>query len=136
MTILQACLSLPRHIRKGVLIRQNNAPDLCVTAVGCQQFCKEWRKRQRRFERNYQRWSPREHILKSLGLASKVKSLDFASKPKVIENCPVLGSRTALFIEPLKLSWKTSETSRKILEDIFVFLFWRSAEIKFLKTFF
>ena len=32
----------------------------------------------------YQRWSPRGHILKSLALASKVKSL--ASKPQVLEN--------------------------------------------------
>ena len=53
-----------------------------------------------------QRWSPRGrprprgHILKSLALASKVKSL--ASKPQVLENCPVLGSRTALFFEWLK----------------------------------
>ena len=48
-----------------------------------------------------QRWSPqgrpwprrrpRGHILKSL-----------ASKPQVLENCPVLGSRTALFFEQLK----------------------------------
>ena len=44
-----------------------------------------------------QRWSPRghpwprEHILKSL-----------ASKLQVLENCPVLGSRTALFFEALK----------------------------------
>ena len=45
---------------------------------------------------NYQRWSPRlrpwprGHILKTLALASK---------PQVLENCPVLGSRTALFFE-------------------------------------
>ena len=45
-----------------------------------------------------QRWSlrgrpwPRGHILKSLALASK---------PQVLENCPVLGSRTALFFECL-----------------------------------
>ena len=44
-----------------------------------------------------QRWSPRGcpwprgHILKSL-----------ASKPQVLENCPVFGSRTALFFEMLK----------------------------------
>ena len=44
-------------------------------------------------EFNKQRWSPRGrlwprgHILKSL-----------ASKPQVLENCPVLGSRTALFL--------------------------------------
>ena len=46
-----------------------------------------------------QRWSPqgrpwpREHILKSLALASK---------PQLLENCPVLGSKTALFFEQLK----------------------------------
>ena len=61
--------------------------------------------------RKIQRWSPRGrpwprgrprgHILKSLSLASKVKSL--ASKPQVLENCPVLGSRTVVFFEPLKL---------------------------------
>ena len=38
-----------------------------------------------------QRWSPRGHILKSL-----------ASRPQVLENWPVLGSRTTLFIELLK----------------------------------
>ena len=53
-----------------------------------------------------QRWSPRGrpwprgHILKSLALASKVKSL--ASKPQVVKNCPVLGSRTALYFESPK----------------------------------
>ena len=46
-----------------------------------------------------QRWSPRGrpwprgHILKSLALASK---------PQVLESCPVLGSRTALFFEWVK----------------------------------
>ena len=54
----------------------------------------------------YQRWSPRGrpqgHILKSLALASKVKSLALASRPQVLENWPVLGSRTALFFELLK----------------------------------
>ena len=40
-----------------------------------------------------QRWSPRGHILKSLALASR---------PQVLENWPVLGSRTALFFELLK----------------------------------
>ena len=57
-----------------------------------------------------QRWSPRGrpwlrgrprgHILKSL--ASKVKSLALASRPQVLENWPVLGSRTALFFGMLK----------------------------------
>ena len=60
----------------------------------------------------HQRWSPRGrpwprgrprgHIVKSLALtlASKVKSL--ASRPQILENWPVLGSRTALFFELLK----------------------------------
>ena len=43
---------------------------------------------------------PRGHMLKSLALASKVKSL--ASKPQVLEDCPVLGLRTALIFELLK----------------------------------
>ena len=65
---------------------------------------------------NYQRWSPRGrlwprgHILKSL-----------ASKPQVLKNCPVLGSRTALFFEQLKFRWKTPETSRKICKHLFCF---------------
>ena len=42
------------------------------------------------------------HILKSLALASKVNSLALASRPQVLENWPVLGSRTALFFELLK----------------------------------
>ena len=51
---------------------------------------------------NLQKWSPqgrpwprrrhRGHILKSLALASR---------PQVLENWPVLGSRTALFFESL-----------------------------------
>ena len=59
-----------------------------------------------------QRWSSLGHILKSLALASKVKSL--ASKPPVLENCPVDGSRIALFLETLKFC--------KPLEKVF----WRS----------
>ena len=55
---------------------------------------------------------PRGHILKSLSLASK---------PQVLENCPVLGSRTAQFFEQLKFRWKTTETSRKICEHLFLF---------------
>ena len=68
-----------------------------------------------------QRWSPggrpwsqgrpRGHILKSL-----------ASKPQVLENCPVFGLRTACtFFEQLKFCWKTPETSRKICEYLFGF---------------
>ena len=85
---------------------------------------------------NSQRWSPRGrpwprgHILKSLSLA-------LASKPQVLENCPVLGSTTALFFELLKCCWKAPETSQKICEDLFfIFLKWRSREKNFLKTLF
>ena len=45
-------------------------------------------------------WTSSTTILKSLALASKVNSL--ALKPQVLENCPVLGSRTALLFESLK----------------------------------
>ena len=63
--------------------------------------------------RPWPRGRPRAHILKSL-----------ASKHQVLENCPILGSRTALFFEQLKFRWKTPETSRKICEHLFVFLTW------------
>ena len=74
-----------------------------------------------------ERWSPRGlpwprgHILKSLALASKVKSMVLSSKPQTLENCPFLGSRTALFFIPLKSCGKIPETSRKICEDFIVF---------------
>ena len=62
-----------------------------------------------------QRWSPRGHIL---------KSLDLASRPQVLENWPVLGSRTALFFELLKFCGALE----KFLGNLFL---WRSPE-KFL----
>ena len=54
--------------------------------------------------RPWPRGRPRGHILKSLALASKVKSLALAlaSRPQVLENWPVLGLRTARFFEMLK----------------------------------
>ena len=61
-----------------------------------------------------QRWSPRGrpwprgHILKSLALA-----LALASRPQVLENWPVLGSRTALFFELLKFCGALEKFSRK-----------------------
>ena len=68
--------------------------------------------RKSNLEADEQRWSPRGRpwprgrprgqILKSLALASKVKSLALASRPQVLENWPVLGSRTALFFGKLK----------------------------------
>ena len=73
--------------------------------------------------RPWPRGRPRGHIFKSLALAlaSKVKSLALASKPQVLENCPVLGSRTGLFFEQLKFGWKTPETLQKICEHLFCF---------------
>ena len=70
-----------------------------------------------------QRWSPqgrswpRGQILKSLALA-------LASRPQVLENWPVLGSRTALFFELLKFC----VALEKFLKNDFL---WRSLE-KFL----
>ena len=52
--------------------------------------------------RSWPRGRPRGQILKSLALASKVKSLALASRPQVLENWPVLGSRTARFFRMLK----------------------------------
>ena len=56
-----------------------------------------------------------------LGVEFQVLGLGLASKPQVLENCPVLGSRTALFFEQLKFRWKAPETSRKICEHLFCF---------------
>ena len=69
---------------------------------------------------SYLRWSPRGHILKFLALASK---------PQVLENCPVLGQH---YLESLKVCWKTRQTSRKTCKD---FCF-RGCLNNFLKTFF
>ena len=68
-----------------------------------------------------QRWSPRGQG-RPRGLI--LKSLPLASKSQVLENCPVLGSRTALCFEQLKFRWKTPETSRKVCKHLFVFLTW------------
>ena len=54
-------------------------------------------------------------------LALKVKPFVLASKPHVFDNFPVLGSRTALFFEPLKFYWKTPEISQKICKQFFCF---------------
>ena len=77
-------------------------------AVTLSRFLQRWSSRGRPWPRG----RPRLHILKSLALASK---------PQVLENCPILGSRTALFFEPLKFRWKTPETSRKICRHLFCF---------------
>ena len=88
-----------------------------------------------------QRWSPRGrpwprgHILKSLALASKVKSLVLASRHQVLENWPVLGSGTAVFFELLKFCGALEkfyrkrffvEIARKIFVKTFSFFFWRA----------
>ena len=67
------------------------------------------------------------HILKSLALASKVNSL--ASRPQVLENWPVLGSRTALFFELLKFCGALEKFYGK---RFFVEIAWKI----FVKTFF
>ena len=88
----------------------------------------------------HQRWSPRGrpwprgHILKSLALAlaSKVKSLALASRPQVLENWPVLGSRTARFFGMLKFCGALEKFFGKrfflknFCEDLFFFFFWRA----------
>ena len=66
--------------------------------------------------------------MKSLALASKVKSLALASRPQVLENWPVLGSRTAVFFELLKFCGALEKFFRKrffveIARKIFVMTF-------------
>ena len=58
---------------------------------------------------------PRGHILKSLALASK---------PQVLENCPVRGLRTALFFEQLNFVGKRQKSRGKFANTFFVFLTW------------
>ena len=60
--------------------------------------------------------------MKSLALASKIKSLALASRPQALENWPVL--RTALFFELLKIFWKTffcGVCLQNFCEDLFFF---------------
>ena len=59
----------------------------------------------------------------------KVKFLALASKPQDFENWPIFGSRTALFLELLKVC----EAPEKFLENVF---FWRSPETFFCRPFF
>ena len=103
-----------------------------------------------------QRWStrvrprprgrPRGHILKSLALASK---------PQVLENRPVLGSRTALFLNRWNFVGKRQNPRRKFVKTFFCFpqveivwkkifwrlfspekIFWRTCFWDYLKKFF
>ena len=76
----------------------------------------------------YQWWSPRGRLWpRGRARGHSFKSL--ASKPQVLENCPVLGSRTALFYEWLKFC----RLAEKCFSRPF---FWRSTEKKFLRFFF
>ena len=103
----------PNHIYIGLAL----SPLACLILYSIAGCCQQ------------QRWSPRGHILKSLALASKVKSL--ASRPQVLENWPVLGSRTALFFGMLKfcgaldkIFWKTffsGDRLKNFCEDLFFF---------------
>ena len=100
--------------------------DLKVKELGTKQ---RWSPR----GRSWLRGRPRGHILKSLALASKVKSLALTSRPQVLENWPVLGSRTALFFELLKFCGALEKFFGKrffveIVKKIFVktFFFWRA----------
>ena len=71
--------------------------------------------------------------MKSLALASKVKSLALASRPQILENWPVLGSRIALFFELLKFCgavekffWKTffcGDRQKNFCVDLSFFFF-------------
>ena len=72
--------------------------DIFLKILCCVDSNQRWSPRGRPWPRG----RPRGHILKSLALASKVKSLALASRPQVLENWPVLGSRTALFSGMLK----------------------------------
>ena len=70
--------------------------------------------------------------LKSLALATKVNSLALASKPQVLKNWNVLGSRTALFLELFKACgasekffgkrFFSADRLKNFSEDLF---FWR-----------
>ena len=65
----------------------------------------------------------------ALGLATKVKSLALALKPQALENCPVLGSRTALYFECSNFVDR--------LKNLFTnVIFWRSTEKNFSGPFF
>ena len=90
---------------------------------------------------NYQKWSPRGHILKSL--ASKVKSLAFTSKPQVLENCLVLGREQYYFWKCQYFAGKRQyfggKPCGKFAETFFVsfcFCCWRLPKKILKKTFF
>ena len=65
--------------------------------------------------RPWPRGCPRGHILKYLALASK---------PQVLENCPVLGSKTALFLNSWNFVGKRQKPRGKFANTFVVFLTW------------
>ena len=82
-----------------------------------------------RFYYSGQRWSPRG---RPWPRGQILKSLALASRPQVLENWPVLGSRTAVFFELLKFCEALEkffrkrffvETARKIFVKTFFFFF-------------
>ena len=108
------------QVCQGILEQLKTEPNLLKRVVTSDQRCSPR-------GRPWPRGRPRGHILKSLALASKVKSM--ASRPQVLENWPVLGSRTALFFELLKFRGALEKFFGKrffveiLREDLFFFFF-------------
>ena len=69
-----------------------------------------------------QRWIPRGHILRSL-----------ASKLQVLENCPVLCSRTTVFLESLKFCRSLFVEKLVFFGDFLIFVFLRTPEKQIFK---
>ena len=70
-----------------------------------------------------QRWSPRGRLwLWGRPLGHIVKSLTLTSKPQVLKNCSVLGSRTALFLNRWNFVGKRQKPCRKSAKTFFWFL--------------
>ena len=104
-----------------------------IINIGALKILKHLKQRWSPRGRPWPRGRPRGQILKSLALAlaSKVKSLALAlaSRPQVLENWPVLGSRTALFFGKLKFCGAVEKFFGK---RFFVEIAWKI----FVKTFF
>ena len=120
--------SFDRKLEKEYLTNRSIAP-LWEYQHHYHHFEQRWSPRGRPWPRGH----PREHILKSLALASKVKSLALASRPQVLKNWPVLGSRTAVFFELLKFCGALEKFFRiRFFEDLFFFFFFLRSPEKFL----
>ena len=72
---------------------------------------------------SWRRPCPRGHILKSLALASR---------PQVLKNWPILGSRIALFLN----CWNFADRLKKICFFAFAFFCWKTPEKNFWRLFF